>query len=340
MIEEFYGFQLAPFRLMPDPRFFFPSDTHSRALAFLEYGLEQGEGHIVLTGDVGVGKSMVIAYLLGRIDRQQMDVVSLSTSNLSPVDALRRVASLLGDTSPAIDKGSLLELDRAAVARPRPCATTGGHPGRRGTVHARCHAGRAAHARELLEVAGQFPLQCFFVGQSEFLVALSRPELAPLRQRLIAAHHVEPLRLAELSGYVEHRLQVAGWQGRPVFDPDLFPQLHRASQGVPRQVNALLGRLLLLGALERRDRLDAEALTIVLTDLSRESLGVAKACELANASSSADPVALDAARLATLEVRVTELEEALLEVISAARSILPVYESHSPAPLSNGAAKS
>ena len=339
MIEDFYGFQLAPFRLMPDPRFFFPSDTHSRALAFLEYGLEQGEGHIVLTGDVGVGKSMVIAYLLGRIDRQQMDVVSLSTSNLSPVDALRRVASLLGDTSPAIDKGSLLdsiELRLHDLARAR----------RRAVIlvdEAQCMP--IATLDELrmlanLEVAGQFPLQCFFVGQSEFLVALSRPELAPLRQRLIAAHHVEPLRLAELSGYVEHRLQVAGWQGRPVLDPDLFPQLHLASQGVPRQINALLGRLLLLGALERRDRLDAEALTIVLTDLSRESLGVAKACELAHASSSADPVALDAARLATLEVRVTELEEALLEVISAARSILPVYELHSPAPMSNGAAKS
>ena len=106
---------------------------------------------------------------LGRIDRQQMDVVSLSTSNLSPVDALRRVASLLGDTSPAIDKGSLLdsiELRLHDLARAR----------RRAVIlvdEAQCMP--VATLDELrmlanLEVAGQFPLQCFFVGQSEFLV--------------------------------------------------------------------------------------------------------------------------------------------------------------------------
>ena len=167
MIEDFYGFQLAPFRLMPDPRFFFPSDTHSRALAFLEYGLEQGEGHIVLTGDVGVGKSMVIAYLLQRIDRRQMDVVSLrpATSPRSmPFGVSLRCLGL--PRLPAI---------RVACSTRSSCGCTSlpMSDGERSSWSTRPSACPLATLDELrmlanLEVAGQFPLQCFFVGQSEF----------------------------------------------------------------------------------------------------------------------------------------------------------------------------
>src|SRR3954452_763695 len=96
MIEEFYGFDAAPFRLTPDPRFFYPSGTHKRALSYLVYGVEQGEGFIVVTGNVGTGKSTLLGYLLERLDPERITTVQLSTTSLEAHDALRMIVAALG----------------------------------------------------------------------------------------------------------------------------------------------------------------------------------------------------------------------------------------------------
>ena len=334
MIEAYYGFRVAPFRLMPDPQFFFPSGTHARALAFLEYGLEHGEGHVVLTGDVGVGKSMVIAHLLQRIERSRLQVVALSTSNLGPLDALRRIATLLGVTSMAEDKAGAIDaieqyLQQLALDERRALIIVD---------EAQCLPTSTLDELRMLAnlgVHGRYPLQCFFVGQSEFRATLQTAELAPLRQRVIAAHHLEPLGPNEVADYVEHRLRIAGWRGRPILADDLFPRLHEASAGVPRVVNALLGRLLLFGALDQLDRLDAESLATVLADLDRESIGPRRASEpRANLGFGSDGA--DEFRIATLEARVAELEEALLDVIAATSRLVPPVEHPTRDHASNG----
>jgi len=334
MIEAYYGFRVAPFRLMPDPQFFFLSGTHARALAFLEYGLEQGEGHIVLTGDVGVGKSMVIAHLLQRVERAQIQVVALNTSNLAPLDALRRIAHLLGISSPVEDKaGAINTIDQYLQQLVQ--------ENRRALIivdEAQCLPNATLDELRMLanlEVRGCYPLQCFFVGQSEFRTTLNSADLAPLRQRVIAAHHLEPLGPGEVAGYAEHRLEVAGWQGRPILKADLFPQLHRASGGVPRVVNSLLGRLFLFGALERLELLGGEELTAVLSDLERESINPCKLWDR-RADVAHDLAGASDHRVTALEVRVAELEEALLEVSAATRRLVPSLKPTEPRSAVNG----
>jgi type II secretory pathway predicted ATPase ExeA len=334
MIEAYYGFRVAPFRLMPDPQFFFLSETHARALAFLEYGLEQGEGHIVLTGDVGVGKSMVIAHLLQRVERAQMQIVALSTSNLAPLDALRRIAHLLGVSSTAGDKAGAINSIEQYLHQLA-------HEKRRALIiidEAQCLPNETLDELRMLanlEVRGCYPLQCFFIGQSEFRTTLNSAEFAPLRQRVIAAHHLEPLGPSEVAGYAEHRLAVAGWQGRPTLKADLFSQLHRASGGVPRVVNSLLGRLLLFGALERLELLGVEELTAVLSDLERESINPCKIWDR-RLDVVGDLVGTSDHRVTALEVRVAELEEALLEVIAATGRLVPSPKSTQPRSAVNG----
>jgi general secretion pathway protein A len=334
MIEAYYGFKLAPFRLMPDPQFFFLSATHARALAFLEYGLEQGEGHIVLTGDVGVGKSMVIAYLLQLIEQTRLQVIALTTSNLAPLDALRRIASLLGVSSQPEDKAGTINaieqhLQQLALENRRALVIVD---------EAQCLPPATLDELRMLANLGVhkcYPLQCFFVGQSEFRTTLQSAALAPLRQRVIAAHHLDPLGPNEVAGYVEHRLHVAGWQGRPILKDDLFPRLHEASGGIPRVVNALLGRLLLFSALERLERLGAEALATVLADLEHESIGPRRASSQGSDPAFGNGHAAEY-RVAALEARVAELEEALLEVIATTSRLVPPGERTAPAHAANG----
>lgn len=323
MIEGHYGLDLAPFRLVPDPRFFYASGTHARALAFLRYGLDQGEGFVVVTGDVGAGKSILLAHLLLQVDRAEIEVAHLAATNLDPTDALRRVAALLGAP---VEGGGKAAVQGAVEARLRELARSG----RRALLLVDEAQGLPAETLEELrmltnlEVDSRFPLQGFLVGQPQFRATLLQPGMEQLRQRVIASHHLRPLEAEELQGYVEHRLAVAGWRGRPSLAAELFAPLHRASGGLPRRLNALLGRLLLLGALEDRDHLDLDALAAVLEDLGNEGLEAAAPAPAA----AGPPPAADgggaaaAARLAALEERVGELEAILLDVVEAANRLL------------------
>jgi type II secretory pathway predicted ATPase ExeA len=320
MIEQFYDLNVAPFRLVPDPRFFFASGTHARALAFLEYGLQQGEGFVVLTGDVGIGKSTVLAYLLERIDVRSIEVVHLANTNLGPVDALRRIFALFGRTDDLRDKAALLgaiEMHLGELVR----------SGRRALLVVdeaqNLPADTLEELRMLtnLQTEATFPLQCFLVGQPQLRSMVARPENEQLRQRVIASYHLESLNEAELEQYVEHRLCVAGWQGRPELAAELYPRLQRASGGLPRKVNALLARLLLLGALEQRDRLDVQMLETVLEDLGGEGLAVIRTGGYGGPTEVAGDD-LGSARLTALEARLAEVEAAVFEVIDIVRGLI------------------
>jgi type II secretory pathway predicted ATPase ExeA len=336
MIERHYGLNLAPFRLVPDPRFFYASSTHARALAYLQYGLEQGEGLVVVTGDVGAGKSIVLSQLLQQIDRAYLEVARLATTNLEPMDALRRVARLFGVAADADDKATVqnaIEAYLQELAR----------SGRRALLlidEAQSLPRETLEELRMLtnfEVDARFPLQCFLVGQPQFRATLLEPAMEQFRQRVIASYHLQPLEVEELRGYAEHRLAVAGWNGRPSLSPELFPQLHRASGGLPRRLNALLGRLLLLGALEGRDHLDPDALSTVLKDLESESLGTPTDAPTPPAGAGSVPDATP--RLTALEERVSELETILLDVVEAASQLLEPMRDAKVIPFStNGSA--
>jgi general secretion pathway protein A len=321
MIEDFYGLSDAPFRLAPDPRFFYASDTHGKALLYLKYGLRQGEGFVALTGDVGAGKSTLIAHLLDEIDRRRLTVGQLATTNLEPTDALWIIATSFG--LHPVDRGKGASLRALEVFLQQEQAA-GRHVLLIIDEAQNLPIATLEELRMLTNISfsGEYPLQCFLVGQTQLRHSLLAQELEQLRQRIIASYHLEPLSMDETRLYIEHRLQTAGWQGRPSFAPELFEQVYSATGGVPRRINMLLGRLLLFGALDQLDHLDRKAIASVITDLEGEVVGL-RARPAAN-----EPVASPAATqdsLASMRVlqgRIEELEDAIVDIVQIVDALL------------------
>jgi general secretion pathway protein A len=312
LIERFYGLALPPFGLVADPRFFFASRTHTRAEAFLEFGLQQGMGFVVLTGNVGVGKSTVLAHLLHGLPANAVEVASIASSNLDPADILKRALAAFDVPTIATNKADLLDLFETFLDD---LARTG----RRALLIVdeaqNLPDATLEELRMLTNVQRQatFPFQCFFVGQPQFRARLQQPDMEQFRQRVLASYHVETLNAAEIQDYVEHRLGVAGWQGRPQLDPALYPRIHAMTGGVPRRINIVMNRLLLLGALEERESIGLADLETVLEDLRAEVVGVEPPAP--RPAVAGVPGAAAADRLQAFERRLDEFEALLLEVV-------------------------
>jgi type II secretory pathway predicted ATPase ExeA len=303
MIEAYYGLSAAPFRLAPEPRFFFASTTHRKALSYLDYGLRQGEGFLVLSGEIGAGKSLLVAHLLAGLGRESVSAVSLASGGLEPLDALWLIAEGLGLEPSGTGKAPLL----AAIRR---CLVEQERAGRRVLlVVDEAQSLPVATFEELrlltdLGSGARASLQCFLVGQPQLRPLIARPELEQLRQRVVASCHLEPLAEAETGRYVRHRLEIAGWRGAPVLAEGVGAAVHAATGGVPRRINLLCGRLMLLGAVEGRERLDEADVSAVLADLRAEGLATAPV-----ATTDAGPPAGNGAMAARLE----ELEDLVRE---------------------------
>ena len=248
MYEAFYGFTGKPFQLNPDPQFYFDSRQHRRAMSFVEYGLHQGEGFIVITGEVGAGKTTLVRNLLAKLNSQQVVAASLVSTQLNAEDTLRMVAAAFGIRTKELAKSELLLSLEALLA-------SHASQGRRCLLIVDEAQNLAAQAVEELRMLSNFQLgtrallQSFLVGQPEFRAILQAPELHALRQRVIAACHIGPLDADDTQSYIEHRLKRVGWDGVPLIMPDGFEAIFAASAGIPRRINLLCDRVLLSGFL-------------------------------------------------------------------------------------------
>ena len=248
MYEAFYGFTGKPFQLNPDPQFYFDSRQHRRAMSFVEYGLHQGEGFIVITGEVGAGKTTLVRNLLAKLNSQQVVAASLVSTQLNAEDTLRMVAAAFGIRTKELAKSELLLSLEALLA-------SHASQGRRCLLIVDEAQNLAAQAVEELRMLSNFQagtqalLQSFLVGQPEFRAILQAPVLHALRQRVIAACHISPLDADDTRAYIEHRLKRVGWQGVPLIMPDAFEAIFAASAGIPRRINLLCDRVLLSGFL-------------------------------------------------------------------------------------------
>ncbi|MFC3099589.1 XrtA/PEP-CTERM system-associated ATPase [Altererythrobacter lauratis] len=270
MFDDFYGLTGKPFQLTPDPEFYFRSVTHRKALSYLGYGLAQGEGFIVITGEVGAGKSTLVAHMMANIDPAQVTVAQVVTSKLDGEEIVHVVAQAFGLDIEGHDKASALGAIEALLHDEA-------RAGRRCLLVVDEAQNLAVSALEELRMLSNFQLgnhpllQTLLLGQPEFRTTLqSHPDLEQLRQRVIAAHHLEPMQKCEIEPYIVHRLEKVGWQGNPAFDQRVFAELYEASGGVPRRVNQIANRLLLLGAVEERSRIDAAMLQSVLDEMAGE----------------------------------------------------------------------
>ncbi len=269
MYTAFYKLSGRPFQLSPDPRFFYGSRSHRKAMAYLSFGLNEREGFIVVTGDVGTGKTTLVGNMLNRIDRERFVYGHVVTTLLEADDALRMVASAFGLKHTGVDKATLLRAIESFLVEAR-----------RMGKHVLLVVDEAQNippsALEELRMLSNFQyegkplLQCFLLGQPEFRRIIGRADMEQLRQRVIASCHLEPLDAAELRDYVRHRLAMVGWQDDPEFTEGAFHRIHAHTGGVPRRVNTLCGRLLLFGSIEELHRIDESVVEQVAAELAEE----------------------------------------------------------------------
>ncbi|MEK6541679.1 MAG: XrtA/PEP-CTERM system-associated ATPase [Pseudomonadota bacterium] len=293
MYDDFYGLTARPFQLTPDPRFWFESATHRTAMSYLGYGLAQGEGFIVITGEVGSGKTTLVGHVMQAIDAQRLTAIKLVSTQVADADLLRLITNEMGIAVEGPGKSHAL----AAIEN---------------YLHEEARAGRrtllivdeaqnlAVSALEELRMLSNFQLgetpllQIFLLAQPEFRQTLASPELEQLRQRVIATHHLEAMLPEELEPYIAHRLGLVGWKQDPSFTADFYDELWRASAGIPRRVNGIINRVLLHGAVEESHRLTGEDVRNVVDDmgLSPEELVEAPAAPIAHMVADPAPVAV------------------------------------------------
>ena len=276
MYEEFYGFSERPFQLTPDPAFYFESLTHKKALSYLGYGLNQGEGFVVITGEVGSGKSTLVAHLKQKLDAERMTVGEVVTSALDDDEMIHVAARSFGLDIVGGDKAAALaaiELFLHEEAR----------NGRRVLLIVDEAQNLSIGALEELRMLSNFQLgshpllQTLLLGQPEFKQLLAQSdELEQLRQRVIASHHLEPMQPGEIEPYVMHRLQHVDWTGSPEFDGSIWVRLHKTTGGIPRKVNQVMTRLLLLGAVEEKSLLDTDMLDAVVEEMTGDAAAAAE----------------------------------------------------------------
>jgi putative secretion ATPase (PEP-CTERM system associated) len=271
MYTDYYGLNEHPFQLTPDARFWFESRTHKKAMAYLGYGLAQGEGFIVITGEVGAGKSTLVAHLLATIDRERLNAIHIASTQVGGDDLLRLVAQGLGIATAGTEKARLLDAVEQRLGEEA-------RRGRRTLLIVDEAQNLSVPALEELRMLSNFTsqgralIQTLLLGQPEFRDRIGGDEgLEQLRQRVIASHHLEPIEANEVEPYLVHRLACAGWQGRPGFAADAFAALYRHSGGVPRRLNQLANRLLLQGAIEQANSFDGADVERVLADLAADA---------------------------------------------------------------------
>ena len=271
MYESYYGLTSKPFQLNPDPNFYFGSKQHQRATAYLEYGLHQNEGFIVVTGEVGAGKTTIVRGLLGKLDPAKVVAAQLVSTQLDADDTLRMVAAAFGVRTKNLGKSDVLLALEAFLVD----ITS---QGKRCLLIVDEAQNLTPHAVEELRMLSNFQfetqalLQSFLIGQPEFRSIMQSPHMQQLRQRVIAACHIGPMDQDETRGYVEHRLKCSGYAGPALFDDEAFEMLHKASGGVPRRINSLTDRILLSGFLGGKKEFKAVDVDEVARELNEETL--------------------------------------------------------------------
>ena len=322
MFDDFYGLKGRPFQLTPDAAFYFESLTHRKALSYLNYGLAQGEGFVVITGEVGAGKSTLVAHLMSKIDPARLTAAQIVTSKLDGEEIVHVVAQAFGLMIEGHDKATALGAIEAFLHEEA-------RAGRRCLLVVDEAQNLEIEALEELRMLSNFQLgshpllQTLLLGQPEFRDTLQdSPRLEQLRQRVIASHHLEAMEANEVQPYIEHRMKCVGWEGNPAFDQRVFTEIHQATGGVPRRINQIVNRLLLLGAVDERTRIDGAMLSQVLGELAHDgSLSLVRPAAKAEVPAEAvaaplvgQSVEAVQSALAERDAQIAELQQAVLEL--------------------------
>jgi general secretion pathway protein A len=259
MYQHYFGLAEAPFSIAPDPRYLYLSQRHQEALAHLLYGVSGDGGFVLLTGEVGAGKTTVCRCLLQQIP-DSCDVAYVFNPKLTVEELLSTICVEFGIACPAGNASIKVFID---------CINAyllDAHARGRHTVliidEAQNLSAEVLEQMRLLtnlETDERKLLQIILLGQPELGLMLERPELRQLSQRVVARYHLGPLTRSEVAAYVRHRLEISGAQ-RQLFPPGLMGRLYRLSGGVPRVINVLCDRALLGTYVQGKERVDRRTL--------------------------------------------------------------------------------
>ncbi len=263
MYEDFYGLSGSPFQLSPDPSFYFGSNGHEVAYSYLKYGVYQGEGFLVITGEVGAGKTTLVRALLEHLDPNTIVTAQIVSTQFEADDLLRAVANAFRIAVKNDNKATLIASIEAFLL-------TVFQQNKRALLVIDEAQNLNARSIEELRMLSNFQygdralLQSFLVGQPELRTLMRSAWMEQFLQRVIALYHLGPLDEAETRGYIEHRLQHVGWKGAPEFDDTAIDEIFVATGGIPRRINAICNRLMLAGFLAgQRKFSDAEVKHVV-----------------------------------------------------------------------------
>jgi len=265
MYNEYYGLVRAPFEMTPDPSFLYLGEAHREGLATLVYAVNSGKGFVMLTGEVGTGKTTLLHALLAQLDAKTNSAF-IFNPRLDPIGFFRVLFEELG-VGPACETKAeyLLALNHYLIEK------------------------LAANERVLLivdeaqnlstemleeirllsnlETPTSKLIQIMLVGQPELQLLVDKPELRQLRQRIALRHHLRPFDEDELSEYVEGRLEKAGYTGRGIFNKRALRELYRVTEGTPRLINVVCDGSMLLGYARQQSTIGPDAIREVARDL-------------------------------------------------------------------------
>ncbi len=326
MYEAFYNLSKKPFQLNPDPQFFFNSAVHKRALAYLRYGLAQGQGFIVVTGSPGTGKTTLVKALFEELKNENIVIGLMVTTHLNAEDTLRIVASSFGLGREGSKASLLKNLEEFFKKKNR--------EGKRVLLIVDEAQNLPLESLEELRMLANFELngkqlfQSFLLGQDQFRQILQQGAMEQVRQRITATYNLRALDNDETQAYILHRLKTAGWNHDPDFKDEAFAEICKFTKGVPRIINSLCDRLLLYGFLEELHIIDEKPVQTVVKEIEKDQLGNSgdKSKHLLPSSPSKMPIsARSMASGEGMEERVQHLEnsvESLKQIILKERALL------------------
>lgn len=270
---DFFKLRAPPFNLTPDLRFYYRSEPQRKALSYLNFGLSKGEGFVVITGEIGAGKTVFIEYFLDNLPKQRAVTATIANTQFNADSILRMVATAFGLREENADKATVFRNLEAFLFE------THRRNARAILIVDEAQGLQVSALEELRMLSNIYHqnralLQVFLVGQPQLRRMLAGAGLEQLRQRIVAIYHLTPLSATEAKQYILHRLRTAGWNNDPHFAEDCFPAIHRDTQGVPRLINNLCDRLLWHAFIEENHVICGGDIEAVIQDMKLDAEGL------------------------------------------------------------------